>query len=34
MLEQAKESLRDGMVFFGLSERFDESLVSRSGGSA
>ncbi len=27
MLEQAKESLREGFVFFGLSERFDESLV-------
>jgi hypothetical protein len=27
MLEQAKENLREGMVFFGLSERFDESVV-------
>ena len=27
MLEQAKGNLRDGLVFFGLAERFDESLV-------
>jgi hypothetical protein len=27
MLEQAKANLRDGLVFFGLTERFDESLV-------
>ena len=27
MLEQAKGNLRDGLVFFGLTERFDESLV-------
>ena len=29
MLEQAKGNLRDGLVFFGLTERFDESLVHR-----
>jgi len=27
MLEQAKHNLREGLVFFGLTERFDESLV-------
>jgi hypothetical protein len=27
MLEQAKRNLREGLVFFGLTERFDESLV-------
>ena len=27
MLEQAKENLSEGLVFFGLTERFDESLV-------
>ena len=27
MLERAKHNLRDGLVFFGLTERFDESLV-------
>ena len=27
MLEQAKRNLRHGLVFFGLTERFDESLV-------
>jgi Sulfotransferase family len=27
MLEQAKRNLRDELVFFGLTERFDESLV-------
>jgi hypothetical protein len=28
MLEQAKKSLREALVFFGLAERFDESLVT------
>ena len=27
MLEQAKRNLREGLIFFGLTERFDESLV-------
>ena len=27
MLEQAKHNLREELVFFGLTERFDESLV-------
>jgi hypothetical protein len=27
MLEQAKHNLREGLAFFGLTERFDESLV-------
>ena len=27
MLEQAKHNLRDDIVYFGLTERFDESLV-------
>jgi hypothetical protein len=27
MLERAKRNLRDGLIFFGLTERFDESLV-------
>jgi hypothetical protein len=27
MLEQAKQNLREGLAFFGLTERFDESLV-------
>jgi len=27
MLERAKHNLREGLVFFGLTERFDESLV-------
>jgi hypothetical protein len=27
MLERAKQNLSDGLVFFGLTERFDESLV-------
>jgi hypothetical protein len=27
MLEQAKANLREGLIFFGLTERFDESLV-------
>jgi hypothetical protein len=27
MLEQAKGNLRDGLIFFGLTERFDESVV-------
>ena len=27
MLEQAKRNLREELVFFGLTERFDESLV-------